>query len=90
MTMSCDRASLLMSKKQDKPLTFMEKVSLKWHFIVCAACIHTEKQYKRIKEICGMDEVAVSEGPQVKDCYLAQSTKDLLKEKLNQASQADS
>jgi hypothetical protein len=88
MTMSCDRASFLMSKKQDKPLSFGEKVSLKWHFIVCAACMHTEKQYRRIREICGLEEMKVMEGPEVKDCCLDDGVKDDLKKRLSEAQES--
>lgn len=89
MTMSCKKASSLMSKKQDESLSLGEKISLKWHFIVCASCMHIEKQYSRIKEICGleeMSEVHLAETSQVKDCCLDDSVKDELRAKLKDTS----
>lgn len=86
MTMSCDRACFLISKKQDHSLNFKEKVSLRLHLMICAACLHTERQYKRIKEICLTSQTAVCDGPAVKGCCLDKAAKDLMKEKISQAS----
>lgn len=82
MTMNCDRASFLMSKEQDKPLSLLEKASLKYHFIVCAACIHTRNQMNRIREICGLPEMQIPNIPDIQDACLDQESKDQMKSKL--------
>lgn len=82
--MNCDKASFLMSKEQDKPLSLYEKTSLKFHFIVCAACIHTRNQMNRIREICGLPEMQIPDASKLKEASLDQECKEKMKSKLNE------
>ena len=42
--LSCKQASLLQSQALDRSLNFGERVSLRLHTAICAACTRTEKQ----------------------------------------------
>ena len=35
---SCKEASLLLSEAEDRPLTLVEHVKLRWHLTLCDAC----------------------------------------------------
>ena len=41
---SCKDASRLISRKEDAPLTFWQRATLRLHLSVCAACARFERQ----------------------------------------------
>ena len=43
--MMCKEATRLMSLKQDRPLTFQERVSLRIHLSMCGACKECDRQF---------------------------------------------
>ncbi|MDY7115028.1 zf-HC2 domain-containing protein [Halomonas sp. SSL-5] len=43
--MMCKEATRLMSLKQDRPLTFQERVSLRIHLSMCGACRECDRQF---------------------------------------------
>lgn len=45
MMMMCREATHLMSLKQDRPLTFKERLSLRMHLLMCGACRECDKQF---------------------------------------------
>ncbi len=56
---SCKEISKLVSQAQDKPLTFMEKMSLRMHTFICGNCRSFEKNiafiHNAMKEFTGKD-----------------------------------
>jgi hypothetical protein len=42
--MNCKHATELMSKSQDKKLSFKERAGLKLHLVICAGCKNYNKQ----------------------------------------------
>jgi hypothetical protein len=46
--MTCKEATQLVSKMQDQPLSFGERVKLRLHLLVCAACSHFERQMQML------------------------------------------
>lgn len=40
--MNCQKATLLLSQKQDRALTRSERLSLKYHLFICKACRNFE------------------------------------------------
>lgn len=53
MTMACKRATELMSKKIDRPLTLTERVSLRTHLMMCRYCRRCENQFQILRRITG-------------------------------------
>ncbi|WP_326521282.1 zf-HC2 domain-containing protein [Halomonas rhizosphaerae] len=48
--MMCKEATRLMSLKQDRPLTFQERVSLRLHLSMCGACRECDRQFTLLHE----------------------------------------
>lgn len=48
--MMCKAATRLMSLKQDRRLTFREKVSLRLHLSMCGACRECDRQFTLLHE----------------------------------------
>ncbi len=46
--MNCKEATRLLSEKKDRTLTVTEKVSLKFHTMICSACRNFDKQMDAI------------------------------------------
>ncbi len=42
--LTCREASRLLSQSMDRPLPFMQRIELRVHVWICAACTHFEKQ----------------------------------------------
>lgn len=47
---NCKKASELVSKKMDRELSFIEKISLKFHVLICGACTMFEKEAALISD----------------------------------------
>ncbi|SEL03450.1 zf-HC2 domain-containing protein [Halomonas daqiaonensis] len=43
--MMCKQATRLMSLKQDRPLSFQQRLSLRMHLLMCGACRECDKQF---------------------------------------------
>ncbi|MEQ6889993.1 zf-HC2 domain-containing protein [Halomonas sp. CS7] len=43
--MMCKEATRLMSLRQDRPLSFQEKLSLRLHLAMCSACRECDRQF---------------------------------------------
>ena len=85
MTMSCDRASFLMSKAQDKPLSIMEKLSMNFHIMMCTACRISKAQIGRIRDICKISKL---ESTKIKAAKLSDDFKLILKQRLGEDTQS--
>jgi hypothetical protein len=46
---SCKDASRLMSRKEDAPLTFWQRLTLRLHLSVCAACTRFARQIRFLR-----------------------------------------
>ena len=46
---SCKDASRLMSRKEDAPLTLWQRLTLRLHLSVCAACTRFERQIRFLR-----------------------------------------
>ncbi len=44
--MMCKEATRLMSLRQDRPLRFQERLSLRLHLSMCGACRECDKQFE--------------------------------------------
>ena len=51
--LNCKNATKLMSKAQDKPLIFKERVALRFHLMMCSGCNNYNKQMGFIHKACG-------------------------------------
>ncbi|MDX1464447.1 MAG: zf-HC2 domain-containing protein [Halomonas sp.] len=43
--MMCKEATRLMSLRQDRPLSFQERLSLRLHLTMCSACRECDRQF---------------------------------------------
>ena len=50
--LTCKHATKLMSQSQDRPLEFKERLSLKFHLMMCAGCNNYNKQMAFIHKAC--------------------------------------
>lgn len=48
--MMCKQATRLMSLKQDRPLIFRERMSLRLHMSMCSACRECDRQFTLLHE----------------------------------------
>ncbi|MFP4138527.1 MAG: zf-HC2 domain-containing protein [Halomonas sp.] len=46
----CKEATRLMSLKQDRRLTFRERVSLRFHLSMCGACRECDRQFELLHQ----------------------------------------
>ncbi len=51
LTLSCDRASALLSKSQDTPLTRWERVALRLHLWICRFCRRYRHQLQLMRQL---------------------------------------
>lgn len=61
--MMCKEATRLMSLRQDRPLSFQERMSLRFHLAMCRACRECDRQFgllheagRRLRTEIGRDE----------------------------------
>ena len=64
--MMCKEATRLMSLKQDRRLTFQERLSLRFHLSMCGACRQCDRQFSLLHRSgerfeAGPDEGAVDD-----------------------------
>ena len=48
--MMCKEATRLMSLRQDRPLAFQERLSLRLHLAMCGACRECDRQFTLLHE----------------------------------------
>jgi len=48
--LNCKEVSNLLSDQLDRKLTFMERVNLRMHLVMCAACSRVERQLGFLRE----------------------------------------
>ncbi|MDP3679133.1 MAG: zf-HC2 domain-containing protein [Methylotenera sp.] len=46
--MTCKQASQLISQSLDRPLTWSERVQLRFHLLICNACRHFKQQLNQL------------------------------------------
>ncbi len=62
--MSCERASQLISKSMDCPLTRRERLSLRIHLVLCGACRALRRQLQAIRLAARRSEQALEQAAQ--------------------------
>lgn len=50
--LDCKQTTKLLSEKQDRPLSFRERISLRIHLMLCAGCTNYDKQMNLIRKAC--------------------------------------
>lgn len=50
---SCEKATLLISKREEGKLTFNEKARLRFHLVLCSMCRSFEKQTAMLSKAAG-------------------------------------
>lgn len=71
---SCEKATMICTKAQYEEATFIEKVTLKMHILVCKSCSKFSKENTEFTSLC---DKAISNS-------LSESEKQEMKEKLQQ------
>ena len=59
---SCKKAEKLMSEAHDRNLIFSEKISLKFHFVLCRVCRQVDCKYKCIRKVMNSLSCQIEEG----------------------------
>lgn len=52
MMISCEKAACICNKAQYKEATFLEKISLRFHILICKACTKHSKRNKQLTSLC--------------------------------------
>ncbi|WP_373516203.1 hypothetical protein [Pricia sp.] len=52
MTISCEKAALICNKTQYREATFMEKMKLKFHLLLCKNCPAFSKRNTKLTALC--------------------------------------
>ena len=50
--LSCKQATELMSQAQDRPLRFGERISLRFHLLICAGCANFGRHLDILRAAC--------------------------------------
>ncbi|WP_275099678.1 zf-HC2 domain-containing protein [Sedimenticola hydrogenitrophicus] len=50
--LNCKQTTKLLSEKQDRPLSFRERVALRLHLIMCSGCTNYDRQMGFIRKAC--------------------------------------
>ncbi len=50
--LKCKDATKLISQAQDRPLELKERMGLKFHLLICPACVNYNKQLAFIRKAC--------------------------------------
>lgn len=50
--LTCKNATKLMSQAQDRPLPLRERISLRFHLMICSGCNNYNKQMSFIRKAC--------------------------------------
>lgn len=51
MMMNCKQATALLSQQMDRPLTFRERMSLRFHTMMCSGCSNFDDQMHDLRHI---------------------------------------
>lgn len=49
--MNCKKATALMSQQMDLPLTLKERMSLRFHLMMCSGCTNFDHQMRDLRQI---------------------------------------
>lgn len=77
---TCDEATTICDKSQYGEATFIEKVKLNYHLLICKVCALYTKQNRKMTELFKMKATDCKKEVQC----LSNSEKEVLKEKLKQ------
>ena len=62
LTLSCDKASILISKSQDVSLTRSERIALRVHHGICQSCRRYSRQLQHLRDIFKIEAVKFQTG----------------------------
>jgi len=57
MKHSCERISCLASVQLERPLSFSEKLAMKFHFLMCSACRNYSHNMLKLHDIFALERV---------------------------------
>lgn len=61
--LTCKQTSELISAQYDRQLNFVERISMRFHLVICRYCSVVEKQIAIIQKLAGMaDEITPASG----------------------------
>lgn len=67
MMISCEKAALICNKTQYREATFMEKIKLKMHLLMCKTCSAFTKKNTELTVLCEKANLhSLSEGEKIK------------------------
>lgn len=75
-TISCEQANAICNKAQYGEATFLEKLKLNFHILICKFCALYSKQNQKLTKVCK------AKASEKKENTLHTEEKELLKEKL--------
>ncbi len=73
LNISCKHATYLVSKKEEKKLTWLEKIKLRGHMTICSICRHFEEQTAFIGRMAKQQQI---------DAHLPEEVKKRIQESL--------
>ncbi|WP_260292605.1 zf-HC2 domain-containing protein [Sedimenticola hydrogenitrophicus] len=50
--LNCKQTTKLLSEKQDRPLSYRERLALRLHLIMCSGCTNYDRQMEFIRKAC--------------------------------------
>ena len=77
---TCKRATELISKSLDEPLTTGERLSLRLHLFLCEFCEQFRKQCELLRQLLGPQ--ATKQGDESSETELSPTEKEALKTKI--------
>jgi len=77
MWISCRRASELVSEGMERPLTLMERISLKIHELICPPCVECDKQLHDLHTIVSHMDEHISDNGHEGPCLSDQARKSI-------------
>lgn len=52
-TIPCKKAASLMVAREDRPLVLRERLGLRWHLVMCKACLRFDAQVLTMRQALG-------------------------------------
>lgn len=82
MKHACEKISQLASDQLERKLSFSERLSMQFHFLMCGACKHYHQNLLKLHEALNVKRKVISEGaslPEDKRENIKQTLRDLPK-----------
>ena len=82
MKHACEKISQLASDQLERKLSFSERLSMQFHFLMCGACKHYHQNLLKLHEALNVKRKAISEDaslPEDKRAHIEQTLRELPK-----------